>query len=276
MKDWRFCFALLAIAWSTGRPATADLSLDEARAVATDATGVSFDGSKLREAQHDPGCHLVYHLQAVNAEGHRIARCSVDATQGVVLAWGVTRSSPQAADGRSTDPENVQEIARQSAGRALGSQADGLTWVVQRDSSDTWRATGTGAYLGDPPRVGLSPTVTVDVRLDGRVVSYRQEVPDGQAPIDAKVPLEDAVASAAERLEITRPELEPTITPRLYQTRGSLVWALRKAKRRASPTAPASTQSRVMCSAQTEHSGLRRPGPMTRCPSLGRTGHPPW
>jgi hypothetical protein len=149
----------------------------------------------------------------------------VDTGTGRLIGW--VNAVPRDPEREIADftPERATEIARDTAQRILGSDADPLVWSVASSGPRVIVVRGTAPPLGDPPRTGLGAFVYEVVRSDGVVTSYRQAVPDpgDRDPLPVRVERDEAIATAAADVP-EAPGYAREIDAALSQEGGRVLW----------------------------------------------------
>jgi len=211
------CAALLLSAGSGD--AGADITLDAARSLGERVMGFAF-GDTTPDVRHVADFDLADFK--VTAPDGAACRVRVDLTNGRLESYMVEALGPSGGD--QVSGAEAHDVAQAEARRLLGEDADHLAWQqVHSPYAGNFRFRGTAPMLGDPPRVGLSPVVTVDVlAAGGRVASYHQLLPTDRSPIGCRVSAEEATRVAAETLP--RAGQKVIEEPVLHQWRGKLWW----------------------------------------------------
>jgi len=205
------------------RLATADITVEEAHDLAEDSVSAVLGPEPVRMDEAPTGPKIATFAGTLDT-GQEV-RVMVELTDGVL--GGYMRDGAWTSEGDpgpNVSAAEAERVAREEARRILGEQAENLTWKpIRTPSGRDYKFDADGPLLGDPPRRGLSPHVTVSVSdRDGMVISYSQIMPTEDAPIPVTVSRDEALRIATGRLvpgghEIVR-------EPYLYQRWGRVEW----------------------------------------------------
>jgi len=198
----------------------APITLEDAREVVKDATGVSvagWEGKAWKAGSVELGS-----FSGQSPEGHNV-RYLVDLTRGVFVGWRVVDYQPPEGGTAAVDEQQALKVAREGTARILGARAAGLSWHVSGTDPHTLKVVGTAPIHTDPPArdTGLHCEVEVS-RYDQSIIRYEQLVGD-DAPLDIRVSADEARKIAED--DFARPEAVLLGAPELRKwADGRAVW----------------------------------------------------
>ena len=214
--------AAVACALLTGAlPAhSEELTIDEARAVAEQAMGVSLSGAKVETRATTYADTLA--IFELPPRGGRCSMYFVGLRSGRFLGYSVPRPSSHATDRAALTTEEALQVAKTEALTRMGDVAAKFEWQTHDSSPGYVEVAGIAPPVGDPPHLGLEPFCWVRVdRASGTVCSYRQYWPLRPDPVAPKVPREEAVRTAIK--EFGEPDAR-TGEVTLHQPAGVPIW----------------------------------------------------
>ena len=197
--------------------AHATITVEEARIIAQAHTSTSLDSAEA--FADDIGDGLVMATFRVNDGDNWVETVRVELTQGQFA--GLSRPRPEGTP--TLTPLQCLAYAQAEAQVQMGEIAENLTWTAEPIVPGEVLCKGQGPAVGSPPRPGLSPSCDVNVStVDGTIVHYSHEIPEGEQPITPTVSPEQAGQIAIEAVGIEGTTVRGD--PELHQQAGALLW----------------------------------------------------
>jgi len=212
-----FAAALLA----AGLVATArcDITVDEARRIAEKHAGHSLADARVVQTDLE----VLQKVSFQDPTSPELGReYSVDVTHGLFLGWFQT-SDGAAPDAKATlSDAEVLKIAKAALTEHMSAGAADVEWRLLGDEDNVVRYLCPGPLLGDPPRIGLSPSGGVDVsRRNGAIMALTACMPWSTTPLPVNVSEEEAVRIARRATKLDWP---PSDKPLLVQRGEAVTW----------------------------------------------------